>query len=39
MFDLIVNEHATELMHAGLDKTWAEIDRKYYGIIKKHVAF
>jgi len=25
-------------MHAGRDKTWAEIDRKYYGITKKEVA-
>jgi hypothetical protein len=26
-------------MHAGRDKTWAEIDRKYYGITKMEVAF
>jgi len=39
VFDLIVREHASELMHAGRDKTWAEIDRKYYGITKKEVAF
>jgi hypothetical protein len=39
VFDLIVKEHASELMHAGRDKTWAEIDRKYYGITKKEVAF
>jgi hypothetical protein len=24
-------------MHAGRDKTWAEIDRKYYGMTKKVV--
>ena len=39
VFDLIVKEHANELMHAGRDKTWAEIDRKYYGITKMEVAF
>jgi len=39
VFDLIVREHASELMHAGRDKTLAEIDRKYYGITKKEVAF
>ena len=39
VFDLIVQEHASELMHAGRDQTWAEIDRKYYGITKKEVAF
>ena len=39
VFDLIVREHASELMHAGRDNTWAEIDRKYYGISKKEVAF
>jgi len=37
--DLIVKEHAHELMHAGHDKTWAEIDCKYYGITKTEVAF
>jgi len=39
VFGLIVKEHANELMHAGRDKTWAEIDRKYYGITKMEVAF
>jgi hypothetical protein len=39
VFDLIVREDASELMHAGRDQTWTEIDRKYYGITKKEVAF
>jgi len=39
VFDLIVTEHASELMHAGRDKTFAEVDCKYYGITKKEVAF
>jgi hypothetical protein len=39
VFDVIVKEHAHELMHAGHDKTWAEFDRKYYGITKMAVAF
>jgi len=39
VFDLIVKEHASELMHAGRDKTLAEINRKYYGITKKEVTF
>jgi hypothetical protein len=38
-FDLIVKEHASKLMHAGRDKTFAEVDRKYYGITKQEVAF
>jgi len=38
-FDIIVREHASELMHAGGDKTCAEIDRMYYGITKKEAAF
>jgi hypothetical protein len=29
VFDLIDKKHANELLHAGRDKTWAEIDRKY----------
>jgi hypothetical protein len=39
LFDLIVREHANELMHAGRDKTWAEIDCKSYGSTKIEVAF
>jgi len=38
VFDLIVNEHANELLHAGRAETWAEIDPKYYGITKMEVA-
>jgi len=37
VFNLIVKEHANELMHAGREKTWAEIDRKYYAITKMEV--
>jgi len=39
VFNIIVKEHANELMHAGRDKTWAEIDRKFSGITKMEVAF
>jgi len=39
VFDQIVKEHANDLMHSGRDKTWAEIDCKYYGVTKMEVAF
>ena len=39
VFDQIVKDHANELMHTGRDKTWADIDRKYYGILKMEVDF
>jgi hypothetical protein len=38
VFDLNVKQHANELMHAGRDKTWAEIERKHYRIMKTEVA-
>jgi hypothetical protein len=35
----MVGEYANELMHAGRDTTWAQIDHKYNGINKKEVTF
>ena len=39
MLVLIFKDHASELMDGGRDKAWAEIDRNYYGITQKEVAF
>ena len=36
---LVESLHASELMDGGRDKAWAEIDRNYYGITQKQVAF
>ena len=37
IFDIISREHVYGVGHAGRDKTWAEIDRQYYGITKTEV--
>lgn len=38
MFDRIMAQHCSQVTHAGRDKTWAEVDRLYYGIMKNEVA-
>jgi hypothetical protein len=37
-FDTIANEHM-QLLHAGYMKTWAIVQRKYYGINRQEVEF
>lgn len=37
-FATVVREHHC-LQHAGRDKTWNAVDKKYYGITKKEVAW